>query len=337
MDFLGDGSGGGYGGVRWREPIRRSPAATTYGSSNQPVDFGSPGGVSPVLWRASPRAAAPFGLQVGGHLPLNGSISADGNDGIIDGSGGGSGGSIWITSHSISGNGFLTADGGMGESSEGGGGGGGRIAVNTGTNLFSGTILAAGGDGASPGQNGTAYISTNILISGSVTDTNGAAIGGITLQPSGIASVVTDINGFLFRGRANALDRHHHAKWQRDYSFPPRERTPNVSIDTSNQNYLALSPSAFNFGSGQFDGTNVNFNWYGFYGVTYQPYSSSNLVDWVPYGSAVQRRQRSHHAHSASNQRAANVLPAGCELLEALQDCRESDSRNCDDCLRRSK
>jgi hypothetical protein len=32
--------------------------------------------------------------------------------------------------------------------------------------------------------------------------------------------------------------------------------------------------------------TNLMMNWFGISGVTYQLYSSTNLVDWLPYGDA---------------------------------------------------
>jgi hypothetical protein len=263
VDSYGIGSGGGYGGAGGAS-LFGAPGGSAYGSATQPTYFGSSGGALPQLDGFS-QGGGVIRLNVSGALSLAGSISANGNDGIIDGSGGGSGGSIWITAKSLAGTGSVTANGGMGESSEGGGGGGGRIAIYAGTNLFTGNVLASGGEGAYSGQNGTIYILTNLLVSGNITNINGAAIAGTTIQADGLPSVLTDNNGF--------------------YSvIVPPAWTGTIA---PNQNFLAVTPADFNMSGGQFDGTNVSFNWYGIQGATYQPMYSTNLVNWLPYGPPI--------------------------------------------------
>jgi hypothetical protein len=37
----------------------------------------------------------------------------------------------------------------------------------------------------------------------------------------------------------------------------------------------------------QLQGTNLFLNWQGIPGVAYQPFWSTNLVDWFPYGSLL--------------------------------------------------
>jgi hypothetical protein len=70
--------------------------------------------------------------------------------------------------------------------------------------------------------------------------------------------------------------------------FIPAARSySDLSSNAPNQNYLVVSPSDFNFSRGQFDGRNVNFNWYGIQSVRYQPLYSTNLVDWMPYGPPI--------------------------------------------------
>lgn len=282
VDFSGSGSGGGYGGaggVSWYG----EPGGITYGSSNQPTSFGSPGGISPTLAGFSQGGGA-IHLTVSGRLTVNGKISANGNDGVIDGAGGGSGGSIWVTAQAFTGNGSLTANGGAGESDEGGGGGGGRIAVYGGTNnSFLGNISVAGGSGAATGQNGTIYISGTFSVSGTVLNADGTALAGITLQPSGLSSVVSDANGGyhinvppFWTGSIVPTDN--------DILLPASRSYSGLSSNVMNQDFLAVSPTALNFSSGQFDGTNINLNWYGFNGITYQVQCSTNLVDWIPYG-----------------------------------------------------
>jgi hypothetical protein len=284
VDSYGDGSGGGYGGAGGAS-FFGAPGGSTYGSSNRPIEFGAAGGSLPQLPDFS-QGGGVIRLSVSGVLSVGGSISVNGGDGIIDGSGGGSGGSIWINAQSFSGNGTVTANGGAGESTEGGGGGGGRIAIYAGTNLFSGDLLASGGEGAFPGQDGTIYILTNLLVSGNIIGTNGAGIVGMSVQPNGLPAVTTDINGFYsvivppaWTGNITPSGNAQFMPASRNYS--------NLASNALNQNYLVASPSDFNLSGGQFDGTNVNLNWFGIRGVSYQPLCSTNLVDWMPYGPPI--------------------------------------------------
>ncbi len=285
FDGFGDGSGGGYGGVGGNS-LFGAAGGMTYGSSNQPTDFGSSGGMLPPVPGFSLGGGA-IRLQVGGTLTMSGFISADGEDAVIDGAGGGSGGSIWIVAQKLAGNGVFTASGGMGEPGEGGSGGGGRIAVYANTNAFAGSALALGGAGAFAGQSGTVVFGTNLVVSGSVTDTNGVGVAGINLQGSGLALATTDTNGFysitvppIWSGSITPTSA--------GIYIPSALSYFNLSSNLPNQNFILADPSIFNFGNPQFDGTNQSLNWYGVSGASYQVYASSNLVDWAPYGSSIQ-------------------------------------------------
>lgn len=71
-------------------------------------------------------------MNVTGEIYLDGVVSASGENGLKDGSGGGSGGSIWMYCKTIKGYGKIEANGGSGSFSKslpGGGGAGGRIAI----------------------------------------------------------------------------------------------------------------------------------------------------------------------------------------------------------------
>jgi hypothetical protein len=276
----GYGSGGGYGGMGGAS-LDGTPGGTIYGSSNQPVDLGSGGGIYPPLAGYSQGGGA-IRLAVKGKLTVNGLISANGADGIIDGSGGGAGGSIWISAPTFAGNGWVTANGGTGEDFEGGGGGGGRIAIYSPSNSFAGNQLAYGGFGANPGQDGTIYIPTSLLISGSVTDTNGIGIADYTLQPSGLSSVLSDTNGAysitvppLWTGSVTPSGS--------GVIVPSARNYTSLMSNPTGQDFTVTTSDAFNLSNGQFDGTNVNFSWYGMSGVLYQVEYSSNLTDWAPY------------------------------------------------------
>jgi hypothetical protein len=152
-NYTGSGAGyGGYGGAS-----SAAAGGVTYGSAQQPVDYGSGGGRG---WQGTTVGGEGGGVirfTVGGALTVNGRLSADGNAALQDDGGGGSGGSIWLTAGALAGNGTIAADGGAGELYDGGGGGGGRIAIYTPLNVFGGVVSATGGDGLAPGQDGSIY------------------------------------------------------------------------------------------------------------------------------------------------------------------------------------
>ena len=104
-------------------------------------------------------------------------MSANGANGINDRSGGGAGGSIWLTCQNLSGAGVLSANGGAGEPSQGGGGGGGRISLNFAANTFSGLTPARGGSGYIRGGAGTVYTRANGQFAGQVLVDNGGKSG----------------------------------------------------------------------------------------------------------------------------------------------------------------
>lgn len=149
------GSGAGYGGQGGASSLL--PGGPTYGSAQQPVDQGSGGGPGYGAQVGTSEGGGAIRLTVGGSLMVNGAISANGNAGLQDDAGGGSGGSVWLTAGALAGEGAITANGGAGELYDGGGGGGGRIAIYTPLNVFGGLVSAAGGDGWMPGQAGSVY------------------------------------------------------------------------------------------------------------------------------------------------------------------------------------
>ena len=120
------GSGGSHGGVGGKG--NATGVSTTYGLTNAPADPGSGGGS-----KSSPSSGGDGGgyvrIKAGGHVLINGTITADGEGGGDDSGGGGSGGGVYISCRTFEGTtGRIGADAGNG-TAWGGGGGGGRIAV----------------------------------------------------------------------------------------------------------------------------------------------------------------------------------------------------------------
>ncbi len=118
-----------------------------YGSLTQPTDFGS--GTGQV------RGGGIIQLEADTRLVLDGKLLAAGESGVLD-SGGGSGGSIWISTPILTGHGSIHCDGGVGGTL--GGGGGGRVAIiaNSMTG-FHGYMTSYGGLGMSSGAAGSIY------------------------------------------------------------------------------------------------------------------------------------------------------------------------------------
>ncbi len=382
------GSGAGYGGLGGASAT--APGGTNYGSAQQPGDRGSGGGLGWGTPFGGSEGGGAIRLNVGGTLTVDGQLSANGNMGLQDDSGGGSGGSIWVTAGALAGNGQLSADGGEGELSGGGGGAGGRIALYSHANIFAGTVSAAGADGDTWGADGSIYYGTNFslqilshtpagivsnaasfvdlvfnaapasasfsgadvslmtpngplspagfavsmlsssryrcsfpqqtavgnytlavgpnindlygqpmsqvytgaftillpVIQGAITDTNGLPIAGVLLQPDGgLAPTLTDSNGSYALGFVPGSS-FTVVPSQNGLLFVPASLAyTNVTTSISNQKYLAVTTIAPAITT-ELQDTNFVLGWCGIPGVNYQVYSSTNLVDWLPYGDA---------------------------------------------------
>ena len=69
-------------------------------------------------------------------------------------------------------------------------------------------------------------------------------------------------------------------------SAPGSRVYANVTDSIANQDYLIVTTIGPALTGGLQD-TNLIASWYSLSGVTYQLYSSTNLVDWLPYGSPI--------------------------------------------------
>jgi hypothetical protein len=124
------------------------------------------------------------------------------------------------------------------------------------------------------------------VIQGAITGTNGQPVSGVLIQPDGgLSTTTTDTNGNYALGILPG--------WSGTvvpsgggFVFAPGSRVyTNVTTSISNQNYVAVITIAPVVSAG-LQATNLMMNWLGISGVTYQLYSSTNLVDWLPYGDA---------------------------------------------------
>jgi hypothetical protein len=125
------------------------------------------------------------------------------------------------------------------------------------------------------------------VIMGRVTDTNGQAVAGVSLQPNGgLQSVTSDGAGNYSLGVpwgwagtvTPAVGNLMFIPGFRGYS--------NLVASVTNQDYVELPTIAATLQIAQTD-TNVACSWYAYSGVVYQVLASSNLVDWTPWGGGI--------------------------------------------------
>ena len=224
----GLGAGAGYGGFGGDSAT--AGGGVPYGSATQPVDRGSGGGLGSGPLSGGSQGGGAIRLNVGGTLTIDGAISAEGNAGVQDNSGGGSGGSIWVTAGTLAGNGSIAADGGPGELYGGSGGSGGRIALyrhsaGRHTTNFSGTISAYGGDGYSWGDDGTVLVGSDFTLPQVLSQTP------VGLVSNAVSSVdltfSTAVNPYSFDSTAILLN------------------TPNGLADSNSITVSMLSPTLY--------------------------------------------------------------------------------------------
>ena len=164
------GGGGSYGGLGGLGD--NTGYGPVYDTPNAPANPGSGGGCKTASDGLGGNGGGCVLIQASGHVLVNGTINANGNNGTSDSGGGGSGGGVWISCSTFNGtNGLITANGGAGLGGYGGGGGGGRIAVTydpaseTAAGLQPTVRLSAnGGGGAGNGSLGTLYFTDTLVL-----------------------------------------------------------------------------------------------------------------------------------------------------------------------------
>jgi hypothetical protein len=124
------------------------------------------------------------------------------------------------------------------------------------------------------------------VIQGTITDSDGNPVAGVTIQPSGgLSSTTTDTNGNYALGFVPGSSFTVTPSLGSLAFVPSSMSYTNVSASVSNQNYVAVSTFAPLLSAGA-NSNNFVLSWQAIPGVTYQVYSSTNLIDWLPYGSS---------------------------------------------------
>lgn len=123
-------------------------------------------------------------------------------------------------------------------------------------------------------------------IEGTITNANGQPVSGVLLQPTGLSPAFSDANGNYRVGfvAGSSLTL---TPSKNGLMFVPRSRSYAAATTTlTNQDFLAVDTIAPHL-SATAQGANLIFGWHGYLDVRYQLLGSTNLVDWVPYGSGL--------------------------------------------------
>lgn len=275
------GAGGGHGGAGGTS-ASGALGGTNYGAATQPVLRGSGGGAGANTYINGCEGGGAVRLIVGGTLDLAGSLTANGNPGIQDDSGGGAGGSILVTAGRLIGDGFISATGGAGDPFGGGGGGGGRVAIYCPTNQFTGLYDVTGGAGFETGETGTVFLSASLgpllSIAGTVTDGNGQPVAGVTVSAVNVTNV-SDANGNYFLAIPSGWIGSVVASLATNV-FLPSVRSYSTTVTSLNGQNFTMLPSVTPTLSSSLVGTNLQLSWTGVTGVQYWLHYSTNLTHW---------------------------------------------------------
>jgi hypothetical protein len=124
-------------------------------------------------------------------------------------------------------------------------------------------------------------------VHGSITDTNSQPLAGVVLQAGpGIPAAITDANGdYALKLPAGSTVTVIPSK--EGWVFLPYSTTyANLSGDLWAQDYRGFSASLLLMNC-QVQGTNLLASWFGVSGLAYQMFSSTNLVDWIPWDGQI--------------------------------------------------
>ena len=125
------------------------------------------------------------------------------------------------------------------------------------------------------------------LISGTITDTNNQPVAGVSLQPNGgPPPTVSDNNGNYSIGVSSGWSGTITPVFDGVYFAPGSRAYGNVVTNLAGENYRMLLSISPTLDSG-LTGTNLAIRWPGITDITYQLWSSTNLIDWLPVGDPL--------------------------------------------------
>jgi hypothetical protein len=161
------------------------------------------------------------------------------------------------------------------------------------------------------------------VISGHVIDTNNLPVSGVSLTTSGeFPPALTDTNGaYSLQVLPSWIGTVTPSK--NGWMFVPRTRSyNNLATNVDNQDFVMIASNAMAVSQERING-NLNLSLFGISGVTYQTFSSTNLIDWLP--TQPPPHGGNHDPHLPARRRTREILPPGQLLLTRAE--RETGTR----------
>ncbi len=124
-------------------------------------------------------------------------------------------------------------------------------------------------------------------LAGTVTDTNGSPVAGVLIQPAGLEGEMTDANGNYSIGVPIGWKGTLTPSKGAEMFLPASLTETNVTNSLTGLNFEMVPTIGPSLSAGLDNANQLAVNWMAFQGVTYQIYSSTNLVFWQPYGAPV--------------------------------------------------
>jgi hypothetical protein len=131
------------------------------------------------------------------------------------------------------------------------------------------------------------FVISGPTVSGTVADASGLPLPGVTVQADGgVAATNTDANGNYNLVLPPSWSGNV-APSQGGMAFVPASWSyASLSAPATNQNFVGVLATNLALQALP-QGPNLNLNWYGANGVTYQIQDSTDLINWVPYGTPI--------------------------------------------------
>ncbi len=144
------------------------------------------------------------------------------------------------------------------------------------------------------GTNVTAQVTTNWwpaewinpLISGTVTNTNGAPVAGVQIQVGNLLATTTDGNGNYSIGVPSGWSGVITPTGGMGMFVPASLALADVTNLLIGENFLTVSTIAPGLSAGLDSSKNLSIGWLGLAGINYQAFLSTNLVTWQLYGTS---------------------------------------------------
>ena len=124
------------------------------------------------------------------------------------------------------------------------------------------------------------------LVSGMVTNVNGAPVAGVQIQAGNLPATTTDANGNYSVGVPPGWSGVITPSGGMGMFVPASLAVTDATNSVSGENFLTVSTIAPGLTTSLDSSNNLSIGWLGLAGINYQAFFSTNLVTWLPYGTS---------------------------------------------------